>query len=98
MDVLRQATAADLVVSKRLTKYPEEYTHASHSAIAAQSLRVRGVHLRPGETVQYLICNASARIPAERVRPVAILSDNPGYDEREYERLLREAFRPFMVD
>ncbi|MGH9785832.1 MAG: DNA polymerase domain-containing protein, partial [Terriglobia bacterium] len=36
---------ADLVVSKRLTQYPEQYAHATHSAIAAQSLQARGVRL-----------------------------------------------------
>ena len=92
-----QATPADLVVSKRLTKYPEEYAHATHSAIAAQSLRARGVRLRPGETVDYLICDAGAKLPSERVRPVAVLDGNILYDRGEYARLLREAFQPFAI-
>ena len=92
-----QATPADLVVSKRLTKYPEEYAHATHSAIAAQSLRARGVRLRPGETVEYLICDAGAKLPSERVRPVAVLDGNALYDRGEYERLLREAFQSFTI-
>jgi DNA polymerase elongation subunit (family B) len=92
-----EVSAADLVVSKRLTKYPEEYTHATHNAIAAQSLRARGVLIRPGESVEYVICEAAARVPSERVRPVELLEGNEPYDRCEYERLLREAYRPFRL-
>jgi len=89
-------TAADLAISKRLTQYPEQYAHATQNAIAAQSLQARGVRLRPGETVEYVIADAGAKIPCERVRPLAMASDNLAYDVREYERLLREAFQPFV--
>ena len=88
--------AADLVVSKRLTQYPEQYAHATHSAIAAQSLQARGVRLRPGETVEYVISDAGAKLPCERVRPLALLDGNLSYDREEYERFLRDAFRPFI--
>ena len=89
-------TAADLVISKRLTQYPEQYAHATHSAIAAQSLQARGVRLRPGETVEYVIANAGATVPCERVRPLALLDGNLLYDRGEYERFLRDAFRAFV--
>jgi len=90
-----EVSAADLVVSKRLTQYPEEYAHATHSAIAAQSLQARGIRLRTGETVEYVICDARATVPGERVRPVEL--DGPmTYDSQEYERLLRGALRPFV--
>ena len=90
-----QVVAADLVISTCLTQYPEEYAHATRAAIAAQSLRARGVRLRPGETVKYVISDVHAKVPAERVRPVEF--DGPiTYDKQEYERLLREAFRPFV--
>ncbi|MGH9785372.1 MAG: hypothetical protein ACRD88_14430, partial [Terriglobia bacterium] len=88
--------AADLVVSKRLTQYPEQYAHATHSAIAAQSLQARGVRLRPGETVEYVISDAGAKLPCERVRPLATLDGNLFYDRGEYERFLRDAFRAFV--
>jgi DNA polymerase elongation subunit (family B) len=88
--------AADLVVSKRLTQYPEQYAHATHSAIAAQSLQARGVRLRPGETVEYVISDAGAKLPCERVRPLAMLDGTVPYDRNEYERFLRDAFRPFI--
>jgi DNA polymerase elongation subunit (family B) len=89
-------TAADLAISKRLTQYPEQYAHATHNAIAAQSLQARGVRLRPGETVEYVIADAGAKVPCERVRPLAMASDNLSYDAREYERFLREAFQVFV--
>jgi DNA polymerase elongation subunit (family B) len=91
-----QVQAAELAISTRLSQYPEKYAHATRAAVAAQSLRARGVHLRPGETVEYLICDTRAKVPAERVRPVEMLEGGMTYDRQEYERLLREAFRPFI--
>ena len=90
-----QVDARDLAISTHLTRRPEEYAHATRAAIAAQSLRARGVRLRPGQTVEYLICDARAKLPSERVRPVEMLEGGMTYDRQEYERLLREAFRPF---
>ncbi len=89
-------TAADLTISKRLTQYPEQYAHATHNAIAAQSLQARGVRLRPGETVEYVVADAGAKVPCERVRPLALLGENLLYDRNEYERFLREAFQVFV--
>ena len=45
--------------------------------------------------MEYVMCDVHAKVPAERVRPVEL--DGPmTYDSQEYERLLREALRPFV--
>ena len=50
----------DLIVSKRLTRAPRDYSKAGHSAIAAQQLYGSGVRLRPGQTVEYIITDAKS--------------------------------------
>ena len=87
----------DLIVSKRLTRAPREYRKASHTAIAAQQLFGRGVRLRPGQTIEYIITDADSRVPNDRVRAFAAWEGFHGYDRAKYRALLREAFAPFLA-
>jgi len=87
----------DLIVSKRLTRAPREYKKASHTAIAAQQLFGRGVRLRPGQTIEYIITDADSRVPNDRVRAFAAWEGFHGYDRAKYRALLREAFAPFLA-
>ncbi|MFQ5695847.1 MAG: DNA polymerase domain-containing protein, partial [Terriglobia bacterium] len=86
----------ELVIRKRLTQHPEDYRRASLVAVAAQSLAARGVKLRPGEVIDYVITQADAAVPCERARPFTLLSNFHGYDRRKYLELLEDAFTPFQ--
>ena len=86
----------DLVVSKRLTREPRDYQKANLTAIAAQQLYNRGVRLRPGQTVEYIITDANATVPNDRVRAYALWEGWHGYDRKKYRKMLREAFDPLM--
>jgi DNA polymerase-2 len=87
----------DLIVSKRLTRAPGEYQKANQTAIAAQQLLGRGVRLRPGQTVEYIITDAGNRVPNDRVRAYALWDGWFGYDRRKYAELLRDAFEPLAL-
>lgn len=87
----------DLVISKRLTRSPRDYRKASLTAIAAQQLYGRGVELRPGQTVEYIITDAAAVLPHDRVRAYALWEGWHGYDGKKYRQLLLEAFEPFEL-
>jgi DNA polymerase II len=92
-----ETAVEDLIVSKRLTREPREYRKASLTAIAAQQLFGRGVRLRPGQTIEYVITDADARVPNDRVRAFAAWEGWHGYDRAKYRALLREAFAPFLA-
>jgi DNA polymerase elongation subunit (family B) len=85
----------DLVISKRITRDPRSYQKASINAIAAQQLFGSGVKLRPGETVEYVITAAKAKVPNDRVRAYSLWEGWHGYDRAKYAAMLREAFEPF---
>jgi DNA polymerase-2 len=87
----------DLIVSKRLTREPRDYRKAGHTAIAAQQLFGRGVRLRPGQTIEYIITDADSRVPNDRVRVFSLWEGFHGYDRAKYRALLREAFAPFLA-
>ena len=85
----------DLVISKRLTRPPRDYQKASLTAVAAQQLFGRGVQLRPGQTVEYVITDAASALPNDRVRAYALWEGWHGYDRKKYRDLLLDAFHAF---
>ncbi len=84
----------ELVISRRLTRAPGGYKHASATAIAAKQLDRSGVMLRPGETIEYIITDADSNLVDDRVRAFTLWEGWRGYDVGEYQRALREAFKP----
>ncbi|MGB6484074.1 MAG: DNA polymerase domain-containing protein [Candidatus Acidiferrales bacterium] len=87
----------DLVVSKRITREPREYQKANLTAIAAQQLFSCGVKLRPGQAVEYVITNADAAVPNDRVCAFPLWGGWQGYDRHKYRAMLQEAFAPFLA-
>jgi DNA polymerase-2 len=87
----------DLVASKRITREPRDYQKASVTAIAAQQLFGSGVKLRPGQNIEYVITNAEAHVPNDRVRAYALWEGWLGYGRKKYAAMLREAFEPFVL-
>ena len=85
----------ELVISRRLTRSPQAYKHASATAIAAKQLDRVGVRLRPGETLQYIITSAEAALPDDRVRAFTLWEGWRGYDVKKYQEALCDAFKPF---
>ena len=88
----------ELIIRKRLTRHPRDYQRASHVAVAAQSLAARGVALRPGEVIEYVITAADSAVPCDRARPFTLLSNFTGYDRKKYLQLLSQAFALFSKD
>ncbi len=91
------ATVEELVISKRITREPREYKKAALAAIAAQQLYGSGVKLRPGQTIEYVITDADAAVPNDRVRAYALWEGWHGYDRAKYRAMLCEAFEPFEM-
>ncbi|MBS7621429.1 hypothetical protein KEJ32_04890, partial [Candidatus Bathyarchaeota archaeon] len=81
----------DLLVSKRLSKHPEEYRHHVFQAVAARQLMAAGFDVYPGQTVQYLIVDADNSNPKKRVRAAQLLNTNPRFDVQKYVDMLLEA-------
>ncbi len=87
----------ELVISKRLSRLPSDYRQASQTAIAARQLERSGVRLRAGETIQYLVTCADARLADDRVRAFTLWEGWRGYDAIAYRAALLEAFQPFEL-
>jgi DNA polymerase II len=82
------ATVEELAIMKSLSKDPQAYLHHTLTAIAAQELLARGISLQAGDTIHYIITDADAAYPPDRVRVVAGLDGIWSYDVSAYDELL----------
>jgi DNA polymerase elongation subunit (family B) len=92
----------ELVVTKRLSKEPRSYEKNNLLAEAAGELVSRGVALRPGERVSYIITDFKGTGGGPRARAYATVDESSGYDVAKYTDLLLEAaatmLAPFGYD
>ena len=92
----------ELVIRKRLSKDPLSYKKKSILAEVAGELVSRGVALRPGEKVDYVITDFEGRSGGPRARAYATMDGSCGYDVGKYTGLLLEAagtvLAPFGYD
>jgi DNA polymerase elongation subunit (family B) len=81
----------ELLVSKRLSKHPQDYAHDVFQAVAAKQLLAAGFDVYPGQTVRFLIVDADNRSPNNRVRAAELLNGRQRFDAQKYLEMLLEA-------
>ncbi len=98
IDLLRSGKAdpLELVVRRHLSKEADEYTNRSANAIVAQALEEAGVHLAPGETVEYIIIDATGKRNPEKAKAVALYSLDDGYDIGKYTEMALKAVETLL--
>lgn len=81
-----------LLITRRLSRNPEDYQGNTQAAIAAQQLQTAGVTLHAGESVRYvLLKKGSKRELSRQVCPEPLLTPDLDYDVSAYMDLLEEA-------
>ena len=85
-DALREGRVdvRDLVISRRASKAPWEYSNLSHIAVSSLKLHRAGRTVQPGQFVGYVITKASAENPWERAEPIEFFEEDSRYDWRKY--------------
>jgi DNA polymerase elongation subunit (family B) len=81
----------ELLVSKRLSKHPQNYAHDVFQAVAAKQLLAAGFDVYPGQTVRYLIVDADNKSPNNRVKAAELLNGRQRFDTQKYLEMLLEA-------
>jgi DNA polymerase elongation subunit (family B) len=89
--VTEQVDAQELLVTKRLSKGPSNYTHDVFQAIAAKQLEKAGFDVHAGQTIQYLITNVGTKWLNKKVVAVQLLRPDARYDVGEYVKMLFSA-------
>jgi len=85
------ARVEELAIATSLSRDPRTYRRQTLSMIAAHELLARGVPLQAGDTIHYIITQANAAYPADRVRAVAGLDGVWSYDVAAYDALVCKA-------
>jgi DNA polymerase elongation subunit (family B) len=91
-----------LTIVNRISKRPEDYKVNSYQAVAANQLKRMGIQIEPGQKVEYILRNASAKKANERVVLRSEFNrQNRMYDKEKYKELLKRAFEnvvPFDIE
>ncbi|HVH15624.1 MAG TPA: DNA polymerase domain-containing protein [Candidatus Angelobacter sp.] len=78
----------ELVITKNLSKMPNEYTHLVPQAIAAQYLIDEGATVHAGQQVSYVLTIDASTIPDSQALPPELADDDTVYDSERYVDLL----------
>jgi DNA polymerase elongation subunit (family B) len=78
----------ELVITKNLSKMPNEYTHRVPQAIAAQCLIDEGGTVHAGQQVSYVLTIDRSMIPESQALPPELVDDETIYDAERYVDLL----------
>ncbi len=74
----------DLVITRRASKAPWEYSNLSHIAVSSLKLDKIGRTVKPGQLVGYIITDASSPDPWKRAEPVELYGERSTYDADKY--------------
>jgi DNA polymerase-2 len=85
------ATAPELAITVNVSKTPDEYHGNSPQAIASKTLASRGLELRRGEQLRFVISSAKDTVKEWRVTPLALLEGPLEIDSGKYVELLERA-------
>lgn len=91
------ADPLELVVRRHLSREAEEYTTNTANAAAAKALDEAGVHLAPGEMVEYVIVDMSGKKKPAKAIPVALYAAEEGYDIEAYTELALKAVETLLL-
>src|SRR6058998_496929 len=78
----------ELIITKNLSKMPNEYTHRVPQAIAAQCLIDEGGAVHAGQQVSYVLTIDPSTIPESQALPPELADDGTVYDPERYVDLL----------
>jgi DNA polymerase elongation subunit (family B) len=89
--IRQQVDVSDLLITKRLSKSPSQYTHNVFQAIAAKQLEKAGFEVHSGQTVQYVVVDAKNKKINRRISAAPLLTPNTKPDLHEYLNMLISA-------
>ena len=79
----------EMAIGRRLSKAPDKYVANTVAAAVTRELCGRGVHLRPGSKIRYLLADGKGRA-------MGFLDGNETLDFARYEAMLQEAGEEFL--
>jgi len=102
----------ELVIRRQISQEPNAYVNESLNAVVAKAIEEAGIHLSPGEMIEYIILDHTGKKSArggsafggkpEKAKPLALYDLADGYDVEKYTELTLKAIetllQPFGYD
>ncbi len=92
-----KANPLDLVIRKNISQEASEYSNNSVNAVVARMLEDAGVHLAAGESISYILIDATGKKKPEKAKPVALYAFEDGYDIEKYIELCLKAVETLLL-
>jgi DNA polymerase elongation subunit (family B) len=92
-----RANPLELVIRRHLSREPDEYANNSANAVVARALDEAGVRLAAGETVEYIIVDASGKRKPDKAKAVALYAFEDGYDIDKYSEMALKAVETLLL-
>ncbi len=92
----------ELVIRRQISQEPNAYVNESLNAVVAKAIEEAGIHLSPGEMIEYIILDHTGKKKLEKAKPLALYDLADGYDVEKYTELTLKAIetllQPFGYD
>jgi DNA polymerase elongation subunit (family B) len=86
-----------LVIRRHISREADEYANRNASAEVAKALQEAGIHLAPGEMIEYVIVDATGRKKPEKAKPLPLYSFDDGYDIDKYTDMALKAVETLLL-
>jgi DNA polymerase-2 len=85
-----------LVIRRHITREAEEYLNNSISAVVAKLLEESGIHLSAGESIEFIIVDATGKKQPYKAKPLSLYAFEDGYDIEKYTELVLKAIETLL--
>ncbi|MCX6135882.1 MAG: hypothetical protein NTV54_00075 [Ignavibacteriales bacterium] len=92
-----RANPMELVLRRHITREAEEYTTNTISAVVAKMVEAMGVHVAPGESIEFIILDQSGKRKPEKAKPLALYAFEDGYDIDTYVLFALKAIETLLL-
>ncbi|MBM2840586.1 MAG: polB [Bacteroidetes bacterium] len=93
IDLLRSGKAdpLELVIRRHISQEANEYKNRSASAEVTKALDEAGITLAPGESIEYILVDATGKKKPQKAIPLSLYSFDEGYDIEKYTEMSLKA-------
>lgn len=92
-----RANPMELVLRRHITREADEYTTNTVSAVVAKMVEAMGVHVAPGESIEFIILDQSGKRKPEKAKPLALYAFEDGYDIDTYVLFALKAIETLLL-
>jgi DNA polymerase-2 len=98
IDLLRSGKAdpLSLVIRRHISQEADEYKNRSASAEVTKALDEAGIKLAPGESIEYVLVDATGKKQPQKAIPLALYSFDDGYDIEKYTEMALRAVETIL--